>query len=104
MVYENDYRKIHTEKFNSICIDIENLQLESYVKQNYQGIHLEKYESISIFTNEIRYELRITRKDHSDYTKEVNEEIKYRNNIRPIILKKTMNILLKQVRKNADEY
>ena len=51
MVYENDYRKIHTEKFNSICIDIENLQLESYVKQNYQGIHSEKYESISIFTN-----------------------------------------------------
>ena len=85
-------------------MDIENLQLESYVKQNYQGIHSEKYESISIFTNEIRYELRITRKDHSDYTKEVNEEIKYRNNIRPIILKKTMNILLKQVRKNADEY
>ena len=34
----------------------------------------------------------------------IQKETKYRNNIRSIILKKIMNILLKQVRKNADEY
>ena len=39
-----------------MCIDNEDLQLESYAKQNCQGIHSEKYESISIFTDEIRYE------------------------------------------------
>ena len=35
--------------------------------------------------------------------KEVNEEIKYRNNLLLIISKKIMNIILKHVRKNADE-
>ena len=34
----------------------------------------------------------------------IQKETKYRNNISSIILKKITNILLKQVRKNADEY
>ena len=100
VIYKNDYRKTHTENINSIGIDKDDLQLESLVKQNYQGIHSEKHESIYIFTDDIRHESQITRNDHSDYKKVT----KYRNNIRSTILKKIMNILLKQVRKNADKY
>ena len=47
---------------------------------------------------------KITKSDHSDYKKEVNDEMKHRNNILPIILKKSMNILLKKVRPNSDGY
>ena len=103
VIYENDYRKIRTEKLNSIFIGNKDFQLESLVEQNYQGIRLEKYELICIFADETRYESRITRKDPRGYTKEVNEEMKYRNNIRLIILKKIMNIVIMHVRKNADE-
>ena len=104
VIYKNDYRKIHTENINSIDVDNDILQLESFIKQNYQGIHSEKFESIDISTDEIRYESQITKNDHSDYTKEVNDEMKYRNNILPTILNKIMNILLKKVRTNAHKY
>ena len=103
VIYENGYRQIYTDKNNSIIIDNEKFQLKSYVIQEYQGIHLGKYDSICIFTDKIKYESQRTRNDHNDYIKEVNEEIKYRNNLRLIILKKIMNIILKHVRKNADE-
>ena len=104
VIYKNDYRKIHTENINSIDVDNDILQLESFIKQNYQGIHSEKFESIDISTDESRYESQITKNDHSDYTKEVNDEMKYRNNILPTILNKIMNILLKKVRTNAHKY
>ena len=62
-MYENDYRKIRTEKLNSIFIGNKDFQLELLVEQNYKGIRLEKYELISIFADETRYESQITRKD-----------------------------------------
>ena len=63
VMYENDYRKIRTEKLNSIFIGNKDFQLELLVEQNYKGIRLEKYELISIFADETRYESQITRKD-----------------------------------------
>ena len=103
VIYENDYQNNHTEKLNSIFTGNKDFQLESYVEQNYQGICSEKYESISTSVDEIRYESKITRKDPRDYTKDVNEEMKSKNNIHLIILNKIMNIVIMHVRKNADE-
>ena len=42
VIYKNDYRKIHTEKINSIDVDNDILLLESFVQKNYQGLHSEK--------------------------------------------------------------
>ena len=103
VIYENDYQNNHTEKLNSIFTGNKDFQLGSYVEQNYQGICSEKYESISTSVDEIRYESKITRKDPRDYTKDVNEEMKSKNNIHLIILNKIMNIVIMHVRKNADE-
>ena len=106
VIYENEYRQIYTNKGNSITIDNEKFRLESSIIQEYQGIHSEIYDIIYIFTDKIKNESHRSRDDHNDnnkYMKEVNEEIKYRNNLLLIISKKIMNIILKHVRKNADE-
>ena len=103
-IYENDHQEIYTEKVDTIDIDKECIQLESYIIQDYQETHTEKGKSISIFTDEIRYDSLIIQNDHHrDYTKEVKEEMEYRNKIRYIILKNIMLILLKHVIKSAEK-
>ena len=96
-IYEDDYQEIYTNKDSSINIDNNSIKLESYIIQDYQGTHTEKGESIHILTDEVRYNSLIIRYEHRDYTKEVNEEMKYKNNILYIVLKKIMPILLKHV-------
>ena len=101
-IYENDHQEIYTEKVDTIDIDNECIQLESYIIQDYQETHTEKGKSVSIFTDEIRYDSLIIQNDHHrDYTKEDKEEMEYRNKIRYIILKNIMLILLKHVIKSA---
>ena len=103
-IYENDHQEIYTEKVDTIDIDKECIQLESYIIQDYQETHTEKGKSISIFTDEIRYDSLIIQNDHHrDYTKEVKEEMEYRNKIRYIILKNIMLILLKHLIKSAEK-
>ena len=103
-IYENDHQEIYTEKVDTIDIDNECIQLEWYIIQDYQETHTEKGKSVSIFTDEIRYDSLIIQNDHHrDYTKEVKEEMEYRNKIRYIILKNIMLILLKHLIKSAEK-
>ena len=96
-IYEDDYQEIYTNKDSSININNNSIKLGSYIIQDDQGTHTEKGESIHILTDEVRYNSLIIRYEHRDYTKEVNEEMKYKNNILYIVLKKIMPILLKHV-------